>query len=67
MSKGVKSILKQIDSLSEPDRRALERELDRRLEREWQAEALKARRQAKQRGIDQVEIDKAISRRRYGR
>jgi hypothetical protein len=68
MSKAtVKAILNEIDSLSEPDRRALERELDRRLEDQWQAEARKARRLAKQRHIDQAAIDRAITQRRYGR
>jgi hypothetical protein len=62
----VKEILHEIDALGERDRLQLERELSRRLERQWSVEVRKARKAAKTRGINQSTIDRVIERRRYG-
>jgi hypothetical protein len=63
----VKEILREIDSLGQKERAQLEREMARRLERQWITETLQARTTARRRKIDQTTIDKAIQRRRYGR
>jgi hypothetical protein len=63
----VKEILHEIDSLGERDRLALERELARRLERQWADAATKARKTARRLRIAQPTIDRVIERRRYGR
>ncbi len=66
MPKGtVQDILREIEALSEDDRLALEQELSRRLDAQWEREAEQAREQARQRGIDQAAIDRAIEQRRY--
>ncbi len=62
----VQDILTMIDGLSESDREVLEQQLSQRAEVEWRAEAEAARRQAKARGIDQVAIDEAVRKHRYG-
>lgn len=63
----MKEILREIDSLGQKERAQLEREMARRLERQWITETLQARTTARRRKIDQTTIDKAIQRRRYGR
>ncbi|HVS73548.1 MAG TPA: hypothetical protein VG733_01875 [Chthoniobacteraceae bacterium] len=63
----IKEILKEIDALDDADLRTLDRELARRLEKQWSAESTKARRIARKRKIDQQAIDAAIERRRYRR
>jgi hypothetical protein len=63
----VKEVLREIDSLGQKERAQLEREMARRLERQWITETLQARTTARRRKIDQTTIDKAIQRRRYGR
>lgn len=62
----VQDILKMIDGLSESDRAVLEQHLAERAEAEWHSEAETARRQAKERGIDQAAIDEAVRKHRYG-
>jgi hypothetical protein len=61
----VQKILQSIEQLPEEDRLELEQELAARFEQEWQAEAAKARHDARTRGIDQAAIDAMIERRRY--
>jgi hypothetical protein len=63
----VNEILQQIEKLDERDRLALEREMARRLEKQWTKETAKARKIAKSRGITQAVIDEMIERRRYGK
>jgi len=62
----VQDILREIEALPEDDQFALEQELARRLDVQWDREARQAREQARQRGIDQAAIDRAIEQRRYG-
>jgi hypothetical protein len=67
MAKGsVQDILREIEALSEDDQFALEQELARRLDVQWDREARQAREEARRRGIDQAAIDRAIEQRRYG-
>ena len=63
----VKEILHEIDSLGERDRLELEKELARRVERQWAIEAGKAQKSARRRRIGQSTIDRVIERRRYAR
>lgn len=62
----VDDILKMIDGLSQTDRAVLEQQLSERAEAEWRSEAEVARKQAKERGIDQAAIDEAVRKHRYG-
>jgi hypothetical protein len=66
MTAVVKELYHRIESLGDKDRLALKKLLAARLEEEWQAEARKARRIAKQRGITMADVDREIERRRYG-
>ncbi|MBC7819042.1 MAG: hypothetical protein IAG10_19305 [Planctomycetaceae bacterium] len=61
----VEQILQQIDSLDEDERRVLEERLAARAEAEWQQQAREARQIARQRGIDQAAIDRAVETVRY--
>jgi hypothetical protein len=63
----VQEILREIESLDEEDRLVLERQLAQRAQAEWEQVAGEALQQARQRGIDQAAIDRAVERRRYGR
>ena len=63
----VHNILNLIDDLSDSDRATLERHLTERAEAEWRKEAETARQLAKVRGIDQVSIDEAVRKHRYGK
>ncbi len=63
----IRNILRDIESLGEKERLALERELAARAEAKWAIQARKARSRARRTGIDQEAIDRAIERRRYGR
>lgn len=56
----IEQILRQIDELAETDRQELEHRLGVRQEAEWQRLAQEAREVARQRGIGQPEIDRAI-------
>ena len=62
----VRDILRRIDQLPEADRLLLEQRLAERSEAEWQREAVTAREVARQRGIDQPAIDRAVEKARYG-
>lgn len=61
----VREILDRIDKLPEPDRLLLEQRLAEKAQAEWLREATAARESARQRGIDQAAIDKAIEALRY--
>ena len=62
----VHDILKRIiDELSEPDRLLVESRLADRAELEWVKEAEAARAIARERGIDQDAIDRAVEEVRY--
>jgi len=63
----VEEILRQIQELSENDRRLLEKRMAQLADEEWQLEAAEARRVAKEKGLDQAAIDKAIEETRYGK
>ncbi len=57
----VLDILQQIERLSDEDRLSLTMRLVEREETEWQREADRARRVAREKGIDQAAIDQAVS------
>jgi hypothetical protein len=61
----VRDILEKIDNLPESDRLLLEQRLAEKAEAEWLREAVAARESARQRGIDQDAIDKAVEGLRY--
>jgi hypothetical protein len=67
MSEAVQEILQRIQQLPEEDRLVLEQHLLERAEAEWKREAEEARRLARQKGIDQAAIDRAVEKVRYGR
>jgi uncharacterized membrane protein len=67
MSEAVQEILQRIQQLPEEDRLLLEQHLAQRAEAEWKREAEEARRLARQKGIDQAAIDRAVEKARYGR
>ncbi len=62
----VQQILHMIDQLSQSDRETLEERLANRAETAWREEVEEARREAREKGIDQAAIDRAISKHRYG-
>ena len=62
----VEEILQRIQQLPEADRLLLEQRLAELSESEWQREADLARRTARERGLDQDAIDKAVHEARYG-
>ena len=61
----VEEILQRIEQLSAEDRLLLEERLVERAEAEWRQEAEKARQGARQQGLDQAAIDRAIQELRY--
>jgi hypothetical protein len=61
----VEQIVQQILQLPEEDRLLLEERLAELAETEWQREAEQARRLARERGLDQAAIDRAIEEIRY--
>ncbi len=65
-STAVHRVLDRIKQLSAEDRLLLDRHLAQLEEGEWQQEAATARRIARERGIDQEAIDRAVDRVRYG-
>jgi hypothetical protein len=65
MSNAVQEILERIEQLPEEDRLVLEERLAEITEADWKREAESARRIARERGIDQVAIDRAIHDLRY--
>jgi hypothetical protein len=66
MSQAVQEILNRIERLPEADRLELEENLALMAEAEWKREAEQARSLARQKGIDQAAIDRAVERLRYG-
>ena len=62
----VDSVLKAIESLSDEERDVLDARLAELDEAKWQQEASQVRTAARERGIDQAQIDKTIERLRYG-
>jgi hypothetical protein len=66
MSEAVQEILKRIHELPEEDRLALEERLAEEAEIEWKRAAEEARQLARQKGIDQAAIDRAVDKVRYG-
>jgi hypothetical protein len=66
MSEAVKDILKRIHDLPEEDRLVLEERLAEEAELEWKRAAEEAREVARQKGIDQAAIDRAVEKVRYG-
>ena len=62
----VEDILTLIDQLPEMERQRLDDELHAQREAEWEVTSAAMRRDAKQRGIDQETIDRAIHEHRYG-
>ena len=66
MSEAVKEILKRIHELPEEDRLALDERLAEEAETEWKRAAEEAREVARQKGIDQAAIDRAVEKVRYG-
>jgi hypothetical protein len=65
MSEAVQEILQSIQLLPAEDRLELEQHLAQMAEAEWQREAEDARRLARQKGIDQAAIDRAVEKVRY--
>lgn len=65
MSEAVKEILQRIQQLPEEDHLELEEHFAMLAEAEWQREAEEARRIARQQGIDQAAIDRAVEKVRY--
>jgi len=59
-------VLQLIEQMPEEDRLALEKRLSERLEAEWDKVVAENCRIARQRGINEETIDRAIHRRRYG-
>ncbi len=66
MSSAVHDILERIQHLPTMERLELDRVLAQQAEAEWQLEATEARRLARQKGVDQVTIDRAVEKVRYG-
>jgi hypothetical protein len=66
VSEAVRDILERIQHLPAAERLALEDLLAQQAEAEWQREAKEARRLARQKGIYQAAIDRAVESVRYG-
>lgn len=66
MSSAVQDILQRIDQLPTEDRRELETLLAQKTEAEWRHAAIEARLAARERGIDQAAIDRAVEKVRHG-
>jgi hypothetical protein len=66
VSEAVHEILDRIQRLPAEERLVLEEYLAQQAEAEWQGEAGEARRLARQKGIDQLAIDRAVEKVRYG-
>jgi hypothetical protein len=66
MSEAVQEIVRRIQQLPEEDRLQLEEYLAQLAEEEWKREAEMARLHARQKGIDQATIDRAVEKVRYG-
>jgi len=66
MSQAVQGILQRSERLPEEDRLEFEENLAMMTEAEWKREAEEARAMARQKGIDQAAIDRAVEKTRYG-
>ena len=66
MSEAVHEILDRIQRLPREERLLLEDHLAQQAEAEWQREVEEARRLAREKGIDQAAIDRAVERVRHG-
>lgn len=66
MSTVVREILERIEQLPQPQRVELQGELSRLEEEEWLGLLSEARRSARQRGIDDEAIARAVESLRYG-
>ena len=66
MSEAVHEILERIERLPAKERLQLEEHLAQQAEAEWQREAQEARRLAREKGIDQAAIDRAVDKVRHG-
>ena len=66
MSEAVHDIIERIERLPAADRLLLEEHLAQQAEAEWQREAEEARRLAREKGIDQAAIDRAVETVRHG-
>jgi hypothetical protein len=66
MTRAVQDILDRIRGLPAEDRALLEDALAQQAEAEWQRAADEARSSARQKGIDQAAIDRAVEKVRYG-
>ena len=66
MSEAVHEILERIQHLPAAERLELDKLLAEQAEADWQREADEARRLARQKGIDQAAIDRAVEKVRYG-
>jgi hypothetical protein len=62
----VDHVFELIEQMSGDDRLMLEKRLARRLDAEWDEAVAENRRIARERGITEETIDRAIHRRRYG-
>jgi len=65
MSQVVQEILERIQHLPNEDRLELDDALARLAEADWKREAEEARTLARQKGIDQATIDRAVEKARY--
>ncbi len=66
MSRTVHEILERIQHLPTAERLELEDELAQQAEAKWQSDAAEVRRLARQNGVDQAAIDRAVEQVRYG-
>jgi pimeloyl-CoA synthetase len=66
MSEAVHDILERIERLPVNERQELEALLAQQAEAEWQREAAEARKLAREKGINQDAIDRAVEKVRYG-
>ena len=66
MSEALQEVLQRIERLPAEDRLLLENYLAQEAEAEWRREADEARKLARQKGIDQAAIDRAVEKVRYG-
>ena len=66
MSEALQEVLQRIERLPAEDRLLLENYLAQKAEAEWRCEADEARKLARQKGIDQAAIDRAVEKVRYG-
>ena len=66
MSRAVHDILERIQLLPTAERLELDDELAQQTEAKWQRDAAESRHSARQNGVDQAAIDRAVEKIRYG-